>query len=450
VGSWNFGRMWLIDQRRWRARAGSGMIRVRRTRLRRGNHAYRQMIQTLQVLRRLRGHRGCGRVGAAIGAGLGLSVLGQPAAAHHGLANFNLNVDIEVSGTIRELALVNPHSWVYLDVVENDGSVTEWKCELRGATVLRRSGWSEEMFPVGAPLRITGSPDRFEENTCYTGTIHFPDGRSIDRYGQMVEAELHLSQAMEVGRLPNGDPDISGDWAAEQVVMTDPRGLEGTLVPVSVADRFEPGEVPEGRRAFQGSRGTEESFSDDPLATTWERDPVMPLTPAGLAAIEGFDGGSSDNPRLNCATTNILFDWSFDNPINRIEQTEDEIRLTYFLMNLERTIHLNETLPAQVTPSRAGYSVGRWQDDVLTVRTRGFLPGILSADARTPHSDNLEVVETFRIDADTGGLVREYAATDGVYWTGIYRGRDTLYKSALPYESYGCDDRSFNTDSLQD
>jgi hypothetical protein len=386
----------------------------------------------------------------AAGVGLFLLQLDQGASAHHGLANFNLNVDITLSGTIKDIALVNPHSWIYLDVTNDDGTVSEWKCELRGATVLRRSGWSKEMFPIGERMTITGSPDRYEENTCYTGTLHFADGRSIDRYGQMVEAELNLRQAVEIRRLANGDPDISGDWAAEQVVMTDPRGLEGTLVPVSIADQFQPGEVPAGGRAFQGSRGTPESFSENPLATTWERDPIMPLTAAGRAAIEGFDGGSADNPRLNCETTNILFDWSFDSPINRIEQTENEVDLTYFLMNLRRKIRLNEEFPEQIEATRAGHSIGRWVDDVLVVETRGFLPGILSADTRTPHSDAFRVTERFRLDPENGALVREYEATDGVYWTGTYRGRDTLYVSALPHEPYDCDDRSFKTDSLGD
>src|SRR5690606_15963343 len=138
----------------------------------------------------------------------------------------------------------------------------------------------------------------------------------------LVEAELDARTPIEVKRLANGVPDLSGDWAAEQVVMTDPRGLEGTLVPLSVADEFAPGEVPQGARAFQGSRGTPESFSDDPLGTTWNRPSMLPLTDAGRAAIADFDAGSTDNPRLNCQTTNILFDWSFDNPINRIRQTE--------------------------------------------------------------------------------------------------------------------------------
>src|SRR5690606_39757422 len=68
------------------------------------------------------------------------------ASAHHGLANFNLNVDLTIEGTISDIALINPHSWIYVDVTNADGTVSNWKCELRGGTVLRRSGWTKEMF----------------------------------------------------------------------------------------------------------------------------------------------------------------------------------------------------------------------------------------------------------------------------------------------------------------
>jgi len=111
------------------------------------------------------------------------------ASAHHGLANFNLNVDITVRGTITNLAMVNPHSWVYIDATNEDGTVSNWKCELRGGTVLRRSGWSEDLFETGSTVNITGSPDRFEENTCYTGTITFAHGLSLARYAQITVAE---------------------------------------------------------------------------------------------------------------------------------------------------------------------------------------------------------------------------------------------------------------------
>jgi len=378
-----------------------------------------------------------------------LIALLNPAAgsAHHGLANFNLNIDISVKGQVTEIAMINPHSWIYLDVVNTDGSVSQWKCELRGGTVLRRSGWTRDMFEIGSEVTISGSPDRFEENTCYTGTITFANGESLDRYEQIIDAEKYLRQNMEISRLGNGDPDINGDWAAEQVVMTDPRGLEGTLVPLSVADQFEPGALPAGARAFQGSRGTPESFSQTPLATTWERDSILPLTEAGKQAIAGFDGSSTDNPRLRCETTNILWDWAFDNPVNRIEQTEDEIKLIYGTMIFERTIHLNETqFPENIVPSRGGYSIGHWENDELTVYTRGFEAGILLADTRTPHSEALTVVERFSLDPENGSLNRSYVAQDPLYFEGQYRGGDTMFISSYPWEPYNCDDRSYRSD----
>lgn len=378
---------------------------------------------------------------------LPLLLVSTCAQAHHGIANFNLNIDVEITGTISDIAFVNPHSWIYVDVTNADGSVSNWKCELRAATVLRRSGWSKEMFELGSEVTINGSPDRFDENTCYMGSIQFANGNSMDRYGQLVEAELDLSHAIELKRLPNGVPDLSGDWAAEQVVMTDPKGQSGALLPVSVATQMNSGDVPTGGRAFPGSRGTPESFTDDPLATTWQRPSLLPLTAAGQAAIADFDGSSTDNPRLSCATTNIIFDWDFDNPINQVKQTETEITLTYGLMNLVRTIHLDQAaFPANIEPSRSGYSIGRWENDVLIVTTQGFLPGILSADSNTPHSGAMQVTERFSLDLENGALVREYEAVDPAYFEGTYRGRNRHYVSNLAYEPYNCDDRSFRSD----
>ena len=43
------------------------------------------------------------------------------ASAHHGIANFDLNKDIAISGTVSKLAFVNPHSWLYVSVVGADG-----------------------------------------------------------------------------------------------------------------------------------------------------------------------------------------------------------------------------------------------------------------------------------------------------------------------------------------
>ena len=42
-------------------------------------------------------------------------------------------------------------------------------------------------------------------------------------------------------RRPTGEPNISGDWAPEQVVMADPRGVGGGLVPLSQLEQYQAG-----------------------------------------------------------------------------------------------------------------------------------------------------------------------------------------------------------------
>jgi hypothetical protein len=315
---------------------------------------------------------------------------------------------------------------------------------MRGATVLRRSGWSPEMFAVGMQIRITGSPDRRDATTCYLGTAFFPDGSSIDRYGQRQRPETPSPVAPErPARLANGDPNIAGDWAAEQRVMTDPRGQRGTLVPVSVADRFEPGAVPEGGQAFPGARGTAISLADDPVDAFWNQGPsALPLTEAGKRAIEGFDGSSAGNPRLRCAPTNILFDWTFEADINRITQSAERIEMLYGSMGIARTVHLGMSEhPTEIKPSVAGHSIGRWENDVLIVDTVGFEPGILLADGRVPHSGALHVVERLTLDPVKGALARSYVAEDPEYFVGSYTGSDVVLISDLPYHGTSeCED----------
>ena len=270
------------------------------------------------------------------------SVAAANAFAHHGIANFDLNKDVAIRGTVTKLAFVNPHSWLYVSVVGADGRATEWQCEMRAATVLRRSGWSEAMFTAGTAVSVTGSPDRNAPNTCYLGSITFADGTSMDRYGQRQKAAV-AAAVDRPERLPNGDPNLNGDWAGEQRVMTDRRGISGALVPISVADRLAPGAVPEGGRAFPGARGTPESLAENAIAVAWSRPSPVALTDAGRAAAEGFDPSSADNPRLRCEPTNILFDWGFETFTNRITQDENAIRIQYGAPGIDRTIHLNET-----------------------------------------------------------------------------------------------------------
>lgn len=372
-----------------------------------------------------------------------ITLFTSSASGHHGIVNFDLNKDVAFEGVISEIAFINPHTWIYVDVEDSDGTVNQWKCEMRGATVLRRSGWTKDMFEPGTPVAITGAPDRFVEHTCYLGSITFDDGLSMDRYGQLERNEVSTRER-GFRRTSWGVPDISGDWASEQQVMTDPQGISGALLPISIATQLEPGEAPMG--AFPGARGTPQSLAEDPIAAAWSRSSPIPLTRAGQEAVADFDPASTDNPRLRCEPTNILFDWTFESAPNRIQQEEEQINIQYGGMEFERVVHMRPEFPTILPLTRAGYSIGEWEGDVLVVRTRAFLPGILSADSSIPHSDTLRITERFTLAEDGSSLRREYTATDDLYLEGSYSGGDVVYPSDLPWEPFSCDERSYRND----
>jgi hypothetical protein len=341
-----------------------------------------------------------------------------PAAAHHGIGTFDTRQEITITGSVTGVDFVNPHSWVYLDVKAADGTLVPWRCEMRSATTLRRSGWSPEMFKIGKPVTITGAPDRNDPRSCYLSTIVFADGRSADRYGQLSAAPAPRV-AERPARLPTGEPNLAGDWAPEQLVMTDPRGRGGALVPLSQARDFEPGETTAENARQYRTRDVE-------------------LTPAGKAAADAFETYNPEhNPRLRCETTSVIFDWTYDGAVNRITQTPDTITLEYGQLGLKRTIHMNlAEHPANIEPSRTGHSIGRWDGDVLVVDTVGFAPGVLAPPVM--HTDQLHVVERFWLDPDGPTLMRSYAANDPVYFASTYSGSDMLSLADVPYSPDEC------------
>jgi len=364
--------------------------------------------------------------------------LANVAIAHHGFGNFDTKREVALEGTITGIDFVNPHAYVYFDVMETGGVKISHRCEMRAATVLRRSGWSAEMFKTGEAIKITGAPDRFDTKSCYINTVVFADGTTADRYAQLTKpAAAVQAAAPRAARLPTGEPNLNGDWAPEQLVMTDPRGRAGALVPVSKASEFKPGDgptpgAPPPGGPPPGANGAPPGGNRPPPFG-----PRVTFTEAGKKAADAFHNFSPENPRMRCETTSILFDWSFDGPVNRITQTASTITLQYGQLGFTRTIHMDaKEHPANVERTRAGHSIGRWDNDVLVVDTVGFTPGVLNPPIM--NSEQLHVVERFTLDPEKMMITRSYSAEDPVNFTDQFTGSDTIGVADLPYAPDTC------------
>ena len=340
--------------------------------------------------------------------------------AHHGAGRYDPRQKVEFQGKLTRVDFVNPHTYVYFDVVGPDGKVIAMKCETRGATVLRRSGWSSEMFVRGASIKVTGSPHRDDPTACTVDTMTIGTSPTLERYQQLSDA-TSVNRAKRPFRLPNGKPNLAGDWAQEQQVLATPppgRGRTG-LVPISQAAAIRAGKVP----MPAGPAG-------------WFPPPVK-LTAAGEAAAEALrKRPTSENPRLSCQPTSILFDWVFDGAIGRITQSASVIKMEYGV-GLTRTVHMNmKAHPANIKPSRAGHSIGRWDGDTLVVDTVGFLPGSLAGNL--PHSNKLHVIERFTLNPATLELKRDIVAEDSEYFLDKYVDTDSVLPADAAFKVEAC------------
>ena len=354
-------------------------------------------------------------------AAVALLALSTPAVAHHGFGLFDRSKEVTFTGVITGIDFVNPHSYLHFDTVDAAGDNIAMRCEMRAATLLRRSGWSKEMFVTGSPVTVYGFGHRNDPGACYLEDITIGDAPGINRNDQFTTTAVDVSNRPL--RRPSGEPNISGDWAQEQYVIAVPPGGGGGLVPKSLIAAVESGQL---------------ALADVP-PSGWGPRPVT-FTERGKAEADAFRMWSpEDNPRLRCRPTSIIFDWVFDGAVNRITQEEDRIVINYGLYSFERVIHMDlDEHPADIEPSYAGHSIGHWEGDVLVVDTIGFEPGVIAAPVR--HSDRLHVVERFSLDPTTLALEREYVAEDPVYFTDRYVGSDKVLVADVPYVAHPCDE----------
>lgn len=356
-----------------------------------------------------------------------LACLAAPSQAHHGFGLFQLDIKREWTGTLTKMNLINPHSYMELDVTKEDGSIQHMRCEMRAATLLKRAGWSSDMFIVGAKVHIEGNPHRDDPGACYIENFSINDSEMVNRNAQFTQNTTPVDTSTRPMRLADGQLNISGDWAVEQLVLTiGPEGGNGSMVPKSRIEDFRTGRMTLAEiQAGQPPR------------------PQVVYTEAGKAAADAFDGRSpEDNPWFACKPTSFIRDWTADWPINRFTQTttpegEKVIDITYGLYNFQRRIHVGMTEhPANLEPSYAGHSIGNWEGDTLVVDTTGFTPGVLSPPTRS--SDQMHIVERFTLDTNSMALKREYSVTDPVYLAAPYESYDVMYLSDVPFEAAEC------------
>jgi hypothetical protein len=114
---------------------------------------------------------------AAAGAALAAS---WPTAAHHAFAaEFDVKRPISLRGTVVRVELINPHSWIHIDVKDANGTAVAWMIEGGSPNSLLKRGVNRNSVPVGSELVIDGYQARDGSNRAVGRNIAFADGRPL-------------------------------------------------------------------------------------------------------------------------------------------------------------------------------------------------------------------------------------------------------------------------------
>ena len=93
--------------------------------------------------------------------------------------HFDSEIGVTVEGTVTAFRFISPHARLILDVVDENGEIEAWDCELAAAVGLRRRGWTQDVFQPGDEIVIRGFSARRSDTECYFQTAEFNDGRRI-------------------------------------------------------------------------------------------------------------------------------------------------------------------------------------------------------------------------------------------------------------------------------
>ena len=222
-------------------------------------------------------------------------LLAAPAYAHHSFApHFDIDKPVDISGTVTEYEARNPHSYLHIAAVDENGKTQEYVCESHGFTQLTRNGITPEMLKPGTQLRVDGSLSRHSPTMCFFNNVYFPGRPRAQRQRPARRASARAGRT-----------------------------------------RCRPART-------SSARGCSRRAAPDPRRGGTSRpQPMMNfLTPAGEAAVAAYDP-FKDDPTFRCDPVAIRRVWGAPGTPLSITREQDRVVLRHEWMDAVRTVHLN-------------------------------------------------------------------------------------------------------------
>jgi len=105
----------------------------------------------------------------------------RPGTAHHAFGSeFDASAPVLLKGKIVKFEWVNPHTWIHVEIMKEDGSKEVWMVEGGSPNTLLRRGANKNTFPLGTEVVVDGYQARdHSEKRANARNVTFPDGRKL-------------------------------------------------------------------------------------------------------------------------------------------------------------------------------------------------------------------------------------------------------------------------------
>ena len=301
------------------------------------------------------------------------------------VATYDATRSIRLQGPITRIEWVNPRAFLFIDVKDATGTVTNWAIEFGNPLELESRGWKKSSVAIGDVVRVDGIPARGASAHASAKSIVITrTGREV--FASAPKRVVAVTLKRPAPRWPDGqvrlgaEPGKKGYWgeassrtlvdtAAGRIAMSD----EGLLTNLNDADRVAPFQ-PWARALY--ARRQRNLLADDPAGRCIPAGgPRQFQMPNGVQFVEQKELGrvlvlSGGNDR----------NWRVISTDGRPQGQPAEAVLTYF-----------------------GNSVGKWENkDSLVVDSIGYNERFWLTNGGLPHTDGLRLTERFtRTDLNT-------------------------------------------------
>ncbi len=120
-------------------------------------------------------------VGTALLAGIAVALCQSPLWAHHAFAaEFDANKPVKfVDAVVTKVQLINPHSWIHVDVKGANGIVENWAIEAGSPNILMRRGITKDTVKVGQKIKVEGYQSKDGSRRANGRDLTLPDGTQL-------------------------------------------------------------------------------------------------------------------------------------------------------------------------------------------------------------------------------------------------------------------------------